>query len=157
MSYSFVNFADNLDPNINLGKPQHIFYVDFDVDSISIDHGNTKSQTSYSRLYKEYTLQNRIGHNSTISTIFDTNNGCISEYESSVSTVYRLPIGNIGISHAPKLIRYENGCHDYYELPRSHSEIAPIVFGTGAFINKTGYVVIISEETGNTKQILVYY
>ena len=44
---------------------------------------------------------------------------------------------------------------NFYGLPSNEIEIAPIVFGTGEYLNKNGYVVIVTGET-NTKTILLY-
>ncbi len=44
---------------------------------------------------------------------------------------------------------------NFYGLPSDEIEIAPIVFGSGDYLNKTGFVAIVTGET-TTKTILLY-
>ena len=109
-------------------------------------------QTSLSPLFKEDTLKNRIGTNSSTVTLLNYNKTTSQNlYNSSVSTVYRLNNGTIGISHAPLLENFGN----FYGLPKNIYEIAPITFGTSDYLNKNGFVLIVTGNT-TTKMILLY-
>ena len=109
-------------------------------------------QSSLSSLFRDYELKHFIGKNSSNVTVYNYNKSVPNNlYNSSVSTIYRLPRGSIGISHSPKLQNFGN----FFGLPSNDIEIAPITFGTGDFLNKTGAVVIVTGET-TTKTILVY-
>jgi hypothetical protein len=109
-------------------------------------------QTSISPLFKEETLKNRIGSNSSTVTLFNYNKPTSQHlYNSSVSTIYRLNEGTIGISHAPLLDNFGN----FYGLPKNIYEIAPITFGTGDYLNKNGFVLIASGNS-KIKMILIY-
>jgi hypothetical protein len=72
-------------------------------------------------------------------------------YDSFVQTVFRLPLGTIGISHTPKLQHFD----DYYENQRNQIEWAPIAFGTGNYINKSGYIAMLS-ATAPVKLVIVF-
>jgi hypothetical protein len=111
-------------------------------------------QTSYSPLFSDIDLNRLYGTSSSQVTLFIPT---LTDSDSMVSTVYRLPEGNIGVYHAPKLTRHtsESG-KIFYGLPDSTTETANIVFGTGAFLNRSGYVKI-ETGTGYTKTISVYF
>jgi hypothetical protein len=109
-------------------------------------------QTSISPLYSDFDLQYFIGTNSSNVTIYnDPIPNPRGLYDTTVTTVYRLSNGSIGISHAPELQKFDT----FYGLPKDRIEIAPIVYGTGHYLNRTGYVAIVTGET-TTKLILVY-
>ena len=70
----------------------------------------------------------------------------------NITSIYRLREGNIGISHAPMLQNFGN----FYGLPKDEIEIAPIIFGSDGYLNKTGFVAIVTGDT-TTKTILLYF
>lgn len=115
---------------------------------------NDLIQTSSSPLYESLeiingvlTPTNYIGENSSNATVYNYNvHNTNNLYNSFVQTVYRLPNGSIGISHAPKLEHFKkkNKKCNFYELPNESLEIAPITFGTGEYLNKNGIVAIIT-------------
>ena len=91
-----------------------------------------KLQTSISPLYSDYNLKCFIGENTSNVIIYNGNKPDVNNlYYTSVTTVYRLPKGNIGISHAPMLQNFGN----FYGLPVDEIEIAPIVFGSGDYLH----------------------
>jgi hypothetical protein len=118
---------------------------------------NDLIQTSSSPLYEslEYINgvlipKNYIGENSSNATVYNYNvHNTNNLYNSFVQTVYRLPNGSIGISHAPKLEHFKkkNKKCNFYELQNNFIEIAPITFGTGEYLNKNGFVVILTGYT----------
>lgn len=125
-------------------------------DLMTISSINTNIlQTSYSPLFSDIDLNRFYGTSSSQVILF--NPGSI-DTDSMVSTVYRLPEGNIGVAHAPKLINHTSslGVTTFYGLPDSTTETANIVFGTGAFVNRSGYVKI-ETGTGDTNAISVYF
>ena len=112
-----------------------------------------KLQTSLSPLYSDYDLQCFIGENSSNVTIYNyIVPNADNLYYSSVSTVYRLPEGNICIGHSPMLGNFEN----FYGLPIDDIEIAEITYGSNNYLNKKGFVAIVTGET-TTKTCLVYF
>ena len=109
---------------------------------------NDLIQTSSSPLYEsigdDLNPINCIGKNSSNVTVYRYNvHNTDNLYDSFVQTVYRLPLGTVGIAHTPKLQQFDN----FYALPNDKIEIAPITFGTGAFIDKKGFVAIITGYT----------
>ena len=158
------------------------FYVDLsgipfnkriiDNDLIQTSIGNDLIQTSTSSLYNtitssisgEITFSNYIGTHSSNSTVYnydvqnDSSGNDLKDssgnyfYRSFVQTVYRLQTGTIGISHTPILQHYLNDC---YELQYNQIEWAPITFGTGVYINKNGYVAILSAQAP-VKLVIVF-
>jgi len=85
-----------------------------------------------------------IGLNSSNVTIYNYNIHNVDNlYNSYVQTVYRLPSGTIGVQHSPKLQHFT----DYYALPNNFGEQAPITFGTGNYLNKKGFVIILTGHT----------
>ena len=143
-----------------------------DTDLIQTSIGNDLIQTSTSSLYNtitssisgEFTFSNYIGTHSSNSTVYnydvqnDSSGNDLKDssgnylYRSFVQTVYRLPTGTIGISHTPILQHYLNDC---YELQYNQIEWAPITFGTGVYINKNGYVAILS-AVAPVKLVIVF-
>jgi hypothetical protein len=161
------------------------FYVDLsgipfnkriiDNDLIQTSIGNDLIQTSSSSLYDTigstsisgvitFSSSNYIGTHSSNSTVYnydvqnDSSGNDLKDssgnyfYRSFVQTVYRLPTGTIGISHTPILQHYLNDC---YELQYNQIEWAPITFGTGDYINKNGYVAILS-AVAPVKLVIVF-
>ena len=161
------------------------FYVDLsgipfnkriiDNDLIQTSIGNDLIQTSSSSLYDTigstsisgvitFSSSNYIGTHSSNSTVYnydvqnDSSGNDLKDssgnyfYRSFVQTVYRLPTGTIGISHTPILQHYLNDC---YELQYNQIEWAPITFGTGVYINKNGYVAILS-AVAPVKLVIVF-
>jgi len=107
-------------------------------------------QTSLSPLYADASMKVFVGDCMSTATIFNylikTN-----KYSSTVSTVFKMAKGDIGVSHAPFLQQITN----YYDLPNNTIEIAPIVFGTGAYLNARGFVAIASSSS-TLKMILIF-
>lgn len=145
-------------------KPTITFYLSLfqnnkDPDSINsttfnqINIGSTnKLQSSISPIYYDYDLKKLLGKSSSSVTLYDYKKPNFDNlYYSSVTTVYRLLKGNIGISHAPQLQKFEN----FYGLPENIIEIAPITFGTGDYLNCRGFVAIVTGDS-TTKLILIY-
>ena len=64
-------------------------------------------QSSISPLFKDSKLKHYIGKNSSNVTIYNYNT-TTPLYNTSVSTVYRLPKGDIAIAHAPLLKNFGN-------------------------------------------------
>jgi hypothetical protein len=119
---------------------------------------NDLIQTSSAILYQnigenlDFDTTNSIGLSSTNLTIYNYNNrGNDNLFDSFVQTVFRLPLGTIGISHTPKLQHYD----DHYENQRNQIEWAPIVFGTGNYINRKGYIAMLT-ATAPIKLIIVF-
>jgi hypothetical protein len=99
-----------------------------------------------------FNINNSVGKSSTNSTVYNVNVlNSDSLYDSFVQTVFRLPSGTIGISHTPKLQHFDN----YYENQRNQIEWAPITFGTGIYMNKKGYIAMLS-ATAPVKLIIVF-
>jgi len=119
---------------------------------------NDLVQTSSSNLYQNldcnFDVQNYIGNESSNVTVYNYNvHNTDNLYESFVQTVYRLQnLGTIGISHTPKLQHFD----DYYALPNNKLEIAPVVFGTGNYINRRGIVGIVSSAIPSVKLIVIF-
>lgn len=97
------------------------------------------SQTSLSPLYADASMKKHVGDCMSSATIFNYL-AKTSKYSSTVTTVLKMAKGDIGLSHAPLLQKMTN----YYGLPNNEVEIAPIVFGTGAYLNASGFVAISS-------------
>jgi len=115
-------------------------------------------QTNSSILYNtigdnlNFDINHSVGKSSTNSTVYNINILNIdSLYDSFVQTVFRLPSGTIGIAHTPKLQHFDN----YYENQRNQIEWAPITFGTGIYINKKGYIAMLS-ATAPVKLVIVF-
>ena len=114
-------------------------------------------QTSSSPLYENIddnlNPKNYIGINSSNVTVYNYNiHNTNNLYDSFVQTVFRLPLGTIGISYTPKLQHFDN----YYGNQRNQIEWAPIVFGTGSYINKRGYIAMLS-ATAPIKLVIVFF
>jgi hypothetical protein len=112
------------------------------------------TQSSISPLYKDSTLRTKFGKSTSIVTLFGINKPSTNPnnlYNASVSTIYKTPKGDIEVSHSPMLQRFPN----FYGLPYNQIEIAPITFGTGVYLNKTGFVCIASSST-TVKLIMVF-
>jgi len=107
-------------------------------------------QTSTSPLYSDSSMKKYVGGCMSSATIFNHLAKTI-KYSSTVSTVFKMAKGDIGVSHAPLLQKMTN----YYGLPNKVVEIAPIVFGTGAYLNASGFVAIAS-GTSTSQMILVF-
>ena len=107
-------------------------------------------QTSLTPLYKDASMKNYIGDCTSSATVFNylakTN-----KYSSNVSTVFKTAKGDIGVSYAPFLKKTAN----YYDLLNNVIEIAPIVFGTGIYLNMRGFVAIATNAT-TLKMILIF-
>jgi hypothetical protein len=115
-------------------------------------------QTNSSLLYNNigenlnFNIDNSVGKSSTNSTVYNVNVlNSDSLYDSFVQTVFRLPAGTIGIAHTPKLQHFD----DYYENQRNQIEWAHITFGTGMYMNKKGYIAMLS-STAPVKLIMVF-
>ena len=145
-------------------EPDNIFYLSLKQDPFQVDSCNSTVfnsikigltnilQTSLSPLYKDFDLKCYIGKNSSNVTIYNINKVDDNNlFYSTVNTEYRLPEGTIGITHTPQLQFFGN----FYGLPADDVEIAQITFGTGFYLNKKGFVAIVTGET-TTKTILVY-
>jgi len=112
------------------------------------------TQSSISPLYKDQTLRTKYGKSTSIVTLFHIDKPSTNLnklYNASVSTVYKMPKGDIEVSHSPLLKKYSN----FYGLPSNQIEIAPITFGTGSYLNKTGFVCI-STVKDTIKLIMVF-
>jgi hypothetical protein len=107
-------------------------------------------QTSLSPLYNDAAMKIYIGDCMSSTTIFNYL-AKTSKYSSTASTVFKMEKGDIGVSHAPFLKKMAN----HYDLLNNAIEIAPIVFGTGAYLNASGFVAIAS-GTSTLKMILIF-
>lgn len=107
-------------------------------------------QTSFAPLYADASMKVFVGDCMSTATIFNYL-AKTSKYSSTISTVFKMTKGDIGVSHAPFLQKTAT----YYGLPNNTIEIAPIVFGTGAYLNARGFVAI---ATGASvlKMILIF-
>ena len=119
---------------------------------------NDLIQTSSAPLYQSinanlnFDTANIIGKSSTNATVYGYNIRLTDNlYDSFVQTVFRLQLGTIGISHTPKLQHFD----DYYENQRNQIEWAPILFGTGQYMNKRGYVAFLT-ATAPIKLVIVF-
>ena len=119
---------------------------------------NDLMQTSSSILYQSigdnlnFDAIQKFGNSSTNAIVYSHNfHNTDNLYDSFVQTVFRLPLGTIGISHTPKLQHFD----DYYENQRNQIEWAPIAFGTGSYINKSGYIAMLS-ATAPVKLVIVF-
>ena len=119
---------------------------------------NDLLQTSTSGLFQNigenmnFNASDSVGKSSTNATIYNHNvHNTDNLFDSFVQTVFRLPLGTIGIAHAPKLQHYD----DYYDNQRNQIEWAPVVFGTGNYMNKKGYVAMLT-ATAPIKLIMVF-
>lgn len=146
-------------------KPNNSFYLSLAQDITHPGSNNTTIfseqpipsinilQTSFSTLFKDFELKNSLGKSSSNVTIYNSKTPTSNNlYNTTVSTEYRLPNGTIGVSHTPNLQKFT----DFYGLPYNQVEIAPIAFGTGKFLNRPGFVAIVTGDT-TTKLILVYF
>jgi hypothetical protein len=126
---------------------------------------NDLIQTYTSPLYANLNISNNIGFVSSNTTVYnynvqnDVSGNDLKDasgnylYHSFVQTVYRLPTGTIGIAHTPKLEHFD----DYYDLPSNNTiHIAPIVFGTGMYLEKRGIVGIIASPISALKAVIIF-
>jgi hypothetical protein len=162
MPFNIHNIVKQVAKQIGIASaPQDIFYLSLSQTNKSgevtvfnqLHIGTTNiSQSSISPLYKDPILKQILGKSSSVATVFEVAKPSKNNlYNASVETVYRTPKGNIGISHAPVLQKFPK----FYGLPHNHIEIAPIVFGTGVYLNKQGYVCI-ATGSDTTKLIMVF-
>jgi hypothetical protein len=107
-------------------------------------------QTSLAPLYKDSSLKTYIGDCMSTATIFNYL-AKTTKYSSTISTVFKTTKGDIGVSHAPFLQKNAN----HYGLPNNIIEIAPIVFGTGAYLNARGFVAV-ATGSSTLKMILIF-
>jgi len=120
---------------------------------------NDLIQTSSSLLYQTIgdnlnfdSIQN-IGNSSTNAIVYSHNEHNTNNlYDSFVQTVFRLPLGTIGISYTPQLQHFD----DYYALPNNTLHIAPVVFGTGIYMEKRGIAGIMSSQTSSVKAVILF-
>ena len=119
---------------------------------------NDLIQTSSSLLYQtigdnlNFDAIEKFGNSSTNAIVYSHNvHNNDNLYDSFVQTVFRLPLGTIGISHTPKLQHFD----DYYENQRNQIEWSTIAFGTGSYINKSGYIAMLS-ATAPVKLVIVF-
>jgi hypothetical protein len=140
-----------------------VFFTQTDSTNFNnITIGNNDLIQTYSLpLYANLTISNNIGSESSNTTVYNYNvqNDDLKDasgnylYHSFVQTVYRLPNGTIGIAHTPKLRHFD----DYYDLQSNNTiHIAPIVFGTGNYINKNGIVGIIASPISALKAVIIF-
>ena len=162
MSFNIQTIIKQVTKTIGVSRsPHEVFYLSL---SQTLNRGEVTvfnqlhigttnvSQSSISPLYKDQGLKLLIGKSSSVVTLFDiVKPSKTNLYNSSVETVYRLPKGNVCISHAPLLQKFPH----FYGLPYNQIEIAPITSGTGAYLNKQGYVCI-TTGSATTKLILVF-
>jgi hypothetical protein len=112
------------------------------------------TQSSISPLYKDAALRSKYGKSTSIVTLFSIDKPSTNLnnwYNAAVSTVYKTPKGDIEVSHSPLLQKFSN----FYGLPHNQVEIAPITFGTGAYLNKNGFVCI-ATGTSTVKLVMVF-
>lgn len=108
-----------------------------------------KLQTSTSSLFSDIELTNKIGNTSANVTIYNfENNLC----DSNIDLVYRLDKGNIHVQLSEPLKNYGS----FYGIPENKIIFAPIKFGTGEYLNTTGYVKIETGMNTSTKKITLY-
>lgn len=151
---------------------------------VAIGHTNIL-QTSTSPLFKEESLKNHIGTNSSTVTLFNYNKAvtidnnyleeinkcCISPSEKKnnrsrcgIDLHKSQNLYNSSVSTIYRLNESIIGIShapllenfgNFYGLPKNIYEIAPITFGTGEYLNKNGFVLIASGKS-TTKMILLY-
>jgi len=163
---SQIKEMPTLTPLINGITPMH-FYMHMKQDLTKTNSTNFNKinigsndllQTSSSSLYENLdgnlNVKDFIGNESSNVTIYNYNiHNTDKLYESFVQSVFRLNnLGTIGISHTHKLQHFD----DYYALPNNTIRIAPIVIGTGNYINKRGIVGIVSSATSSLKLIIIF-
>jgi hypothetical protein len=114
----------------------------------------TYSSSLYTNVDNQLNVDGYIGSESSNVTVYNYNvHNTNNLYESFVQSVYRLPDGSIGISHTPKLQHF----NDYYALPSNNTlHIAPVVFGTGMYIDKRGIAGIISSPSSSVKALILF-
>jgi len=113
----------------------------------------TSSSSLYENLDNDLNVKDYIGNESSNVTVYNYNiHNTDNVYDSFVQSVYRLPAGTVGISYNPQLRHFD----DYYALPNETLHIAPIVFGTGDYINKQGIVAIVSSAIPSLKMIIIF-
>lgn len=137
---------------LSLSQTPHLGEVTV-FNQVSIGPTNA-TQSSISPLYKDSALKTKYGKSTSIVTLFGVGKPSTNPknlYNASVSTVYKTPKGDIEVSHSPLLQRFSN----FYGLPYNEVEIVPITFGTGAYLNKTGFVCI-ATGSNTTKLIIVF-
>lgn len=114
----------------------------------------TLSQSSTSPLYDNQQLSHCIGKNLSNVVLFNSDKPDKNHlYNSSVTTIYKFELGDIAVAHSPQLQRFDG----FYALPYNLIEIAPIMYGTGIYLKKTGFVAIATGKSGFVKMILVYF
>jgi len=114
--------------------------------------GSTNAlQSSLSPLFTDASLKNYVGDCLGTSTVYFVNMTTLNKYSSMVTRVFKLPKGDIGVSHAPFLKKMGNT----YDIPNNTIEIAPIVYGTGAYLNVRGFAAI-AVGPSTTKMILIF-
>ena len=162
MSFNVQHIIMHVTKTIGVSRsPRDVFYLSL---SQTLNRGEitvfnqlhigttNASQSSISPLYKDPRLKQLIGKSSSVVTLFDiVKPSKTNLYNSTVETVYRLPKGDVSISHAPLLQKFAN----FYGLPYNQIEIAPITFGTGEYLNKQGYVCI-ATGSSHIKLIMVF-
>jgi hypothetical protein len=108
-------------------------------------------QSSVLPLYKDASMKNYVGDCLETSTVYFVNLTTLKKYSSMVTRAFKLPKGDIGVSHTPFLQKMGN----YFDIANNTIEIAPIVYGTGAYLNARGFVAIAAG--GSTmKMILIF-
>ena len=154
-----------ISPSINNVIPM-VFYIHIKQDQTKTNSTNfnkttigsndliqTYSSSLYANIDNELNVNDYIGSESSNVTVYNYNvHNTDNLYESFVQSVYRLPNGSIGISHTPKLQHFD----DYYALPNNTLHIAPVVFGTGIYIEKRGIAGIISSQTSSVKAVILF-
>lgn len=164
MSFNIQNILKQVKQKTGVTKlPTEIFYLSLSqiphlgevtvFNQASIGPTNA-TQSSISPLYKDSFLRTKYGKSTSIVTLFGINGPSANSnryFNSSVSTVYKIPKGDIEVTHSPLLQKFPN----FYGLPHNQIEIAPITFATGAFLNKSGFVCI-ATSTSTVKLIMVF-
>jgi hypothetical protein len=107
-------------------------------------------QTSLSPLYKDALLKNYVGDCMSSITVYNTLPKP-TKFSSTASMVFKMTKGDIGVAYAPFLRKIGS----YYDIENNVIEIAPIVYGTGAYLNMRGFVGIAS-NTSSVKMILIF-
>jgi hypothetical protein len=114
--------------------------------------GSTNAlQSSLSPLFSDASLKNYVGDCLGTSTVYFVNLTAQNKYSSMVTRVFKLPKGDIGVSHAPYLQKMAG----VYDIPNNTIEIAPIVYGTGAYLNVRGFVAI-AVGPSTIKMIMIF-
>jgi hypothetical protein len=113
----------------------------------------TSSSPLYANIDDNINPKDYLGIGSSNLTIYNYNIHNVNNlYDSNVQTVYRLPLGTIGVTHSTKLQHFNN----YYALPNNTIQWAPIVFGTNQFLNRTGYAAILTSSISSLSLIIIF-